>query len=65
MLFYLANLLRLYLNRFTNWLVLSAFALDQISAMILKRVKARYQHWLPVRSITFNRKGRVVKFRAK
>ena len=47
MLTLVAKWIQFYTTKATSWLLLSAFALDQISDTIIKKVERR--HWIPVK----------------
>ena len=63
--FWLAAVIQRYLTQFVNWLLLTAFAVDQLSTLLLRAAKRHCQRWLPLTRLTVNRKGRILKFGVK
>ena len=58
MLFHLASLIRYYVNRATTWLLVTTFAIDQLTDTLLEH--ARRHYWHPVVMMSYKvRKGRL------
>ena len=59
MLFRLASLIRFYANQVTLWLLNSAFAVDQLTDILLEH--ARRHYWHPIVKLTVRKcKGKTV-----
>ena len=59
MLFHLMSIARVYVTRATNWLLVSAFALDQMTETLLEHARRHYWHPM-VRLTVRKRNGKTV-----